>query len=88
MEVLSNWLARLIVNQVSSEHVGSNPTTSTNTVDNSRTLDCLLRCSFRLDDELNLNRCLISGKITMVVYPLWMREVAGSSPASQTKTAL
>ena len=29
MEVLSNWLARLTVNQVSSEHVGSTPTTST-----------------------------------------------------------
>lgn len=29
MEVLSNWLARLTVNQVSSEHVGSSPTTST-----------------------------------------------------------
>lgn len=29
MEVLSNWLARLTVNQVSPEHVGSNPTSST-----------------------------------------------------------
>ena len=26
-----------------------------------------------------------TGKITVVVYPPWKREVAGSNPASQTK---
>jgi hypothetical protein len=81
MEVLSNWLARLTVNQVSSEHVGSNPTTST--------MALWFYQSTRLSLELfvpnSRNQCHETGKITTVVYPPWTREVAGSNPASQTK---
>lgn len=84
MEALSNWLARLTVNQVSSEHVGSIPTASTKyRSSKARAPDCL---SGRYGFESR--RYCKTEKITVVVYPLWKREVASSNLASQTKCSI
>ena len=39
--------------------------------------DCLSKMNLEVDPK--------TGKITVVVYPPWTREVAGSNPAFQTK---
>lgn len=87
LEVLSNWLARLTVNQVSQQRVGSNPTTSTSTVATPPKIsggetpkpNCLVgfslpgeRCSSRGVEESGLSRLT------------WTEEHAGSNPAPPT----
>ena len=82
LEVLSNWLARLTVNQVLTRRVGSNPTTSTKsttawflrlTVSWTWVLKPKSWCFFnRVVEESGLSRLI------------WIEEHAGSNPAYPT----